>query len=94
MIPAIYILANKRRGTLYTGVTSNLIQRVYQHKTGITKGFAAKYRCERLVYFEILDAMPEAILREKQIKAGSRAKKIALIEKANPDWVDLYPTII
>jgi predicted GIY-YIG superfamily endonuclease len=93
MTPAIYILANKRRGTLYTGVTSNLIQRVYQHKTGVTKGFAVKYGCRRLVYFEMFDFMTDAIVREKQIKAGSRAKKIALIERGNPDWADLYPAL-
>jgi len=88
--PTVYIMANRRQGTIYTGVTSDLIQRVYQHKNGHTKGFAARYRCDRLVYFEIFGGMSEAILREKQIKAGARAAKIALIEGVNPDWRDLY----
>jgi putative endonuclease len=88
--PAIYIMANRRQGTIYTGVTSDLVQRVYQHKNSQTKGFTARYRCDRLVYFEMFEDMTNAILREKQIKAGSRATKIALIEGANPDWRDLY----
>jgi predicted GIY-YIG superfamily endonuclease len=92
--PAVYIMANRRQGTLYTGVTSDLIQRVYQHKKGQVKGFTARYRCDRLVYFEMLDDMTNAILREKQIKAGSRAAKVALIEGVNPEWRDLYDDLM
>ncbi|MGO9486482.1 MAG: GIY-YIG nuclease family protein [Rhodomicrobium sp.] len=92
--PAVYIMASERNGTLYTGVTSALIQRVYQHKNGVIKGFTEKYGCKLLVYYELLDRMEDAIAREKQIKAGSRAKKIALIEGFNPRWLDLYETLI
>ncbi len=91
--PAVYIMANKRNGTLYTGVTSNLVKRVYEHKNEITKGFAARYGCKMLVYYESLEKMPIAINREKQIKSGSRKKKLALIENMNPDWKDLYEEI-
>ena len=92
--PAIYILANKKNGTLYTGVTSNLIQRIHQHKAGDIPGFSAKYACKILVYYEPHETMESAITREKQLKGGSRQKKLALIESANPDWEDLYPTIL
>ena len=88
--PAIYIMTNKRNGTIYTGVTSDLIKRVYQHKNAITPGFSHRYDCKLLVYYEIHEDIPGAIAREKQIKAGSRKKKIALIEAVNPEWVDLY----
>jgi len=91
--PAVYIMASKRNGTLYTGVTSALIQRVCQHKNGVIKGFTEKYGCKFLVYYELLDRMEDAIAREKQIKAGSRAKKLALIEGMNPRWLDLYETL-
>lgn len=69
--PAIYIMTNKRNGTLYTGVTSDLTQRVYQHKNGLTKGFTSRYGCKILVYYELFDDMENAILREKLLKAGS-----------------------
>jgi putative endonuclease len=92
-IPVIYIMASKRNGTLYTGVTSDLIKRVYQHKNE-KKGFTCRYGCHLLVYYEIYDEMLDAIAREKQIKAGSRKKKIALIEGMNPEWLDLYGGII
>lgn len=88
--PAIYIMTNKRNGTLYTGVTSDLIQRIYQHKHNLTPGFASQYKCKILVYYELQGDMENAILREKQIKAGSRKKKLKLIESINPDWNDLY----
>ena len=88
--PAIYIMANKRNGTLYTGVTSNLVQRVWQHREGVADGFTKRHGCKRLVWFEMADTMDSAIGREKQIKAGSRAKKLALIEALNPEWNDLY----
>jgi len=88
--PSVYIVTNKKDGVLYTGVTSNLSQRIYQHKEKIFKGFAAKYKCNILVYFEEYEDMVSAIDREKQIKAGSRKKKIELIEEINPNWDDLY----
>ena len=87
--PAIYIMTNKRNGTLYVGVTSNLIQRVYQHKEGIVAGFTKKYGCKILVYYEMHSDMECAITREKQIKDGPRKKKLKLIEDMNPDWHDL-----
>ena len=92
--PAVYIMASARNGTLYTGVTSDLIRRAAQHRTGAVDGFTKRYGCKLLVWFEMADAMEGAILREKQIKAGSRAKKLALIEAGNPQWRDLYPEIV
>ncbi|MBO9580023.1 MAG: GIY-YIG nuclease family protein [Sphingobium sp.] len=91
--PAVYIVANKRNGTLYTGVTSNLPQRAWQHREGVADGFTQRYGCKMLVWFEMAPTMEAAILREKQLKAGSRAKKLALIQNFNPDWKDLYETI-
>jgi len=91
--PAVYIMANRRNGTLYTGVTSALVQRIWQHKQGKI-GFTARYGCKLLVWYEIHEEMGSAILREKQIKAGSRRKKLALIEAMNPEWLDLYESII
>ena len=88
--PCVYILANRRQGTLYTGVTSNLAGRVFQHREPLTPGFSSRYGCNRLVFYERYERMDEAIAREKQIKGGSRARKIALIEAMNPDWRDLY----
>jgi predicted GIY-YIG superfamily endonuclease len=83
--PAIYIVANRRNGTLYTGVTPNLVQRISQHRQSVADGFTRRYGCKRLVWFELAETMEVAILREKQIKAGSRAKKLALIETANAE---------
>ena len=91
--PAVYIMANKRNGTLYTGVTSDLVKRVWQHRTGAASGFASRYGCKLLVWYEVGGDMAGAIGREKQIKAGSRAKKLSLIESLNPDWRDLWPDI-
>ena len=91
--PAIYILTNKLNGTLYTGVTSNLTGRIWQHKNNVTKGFSSKYSLKILVYFELYDDIYSAIAREKQIKAGSRKAKIELIESVNQEWRDLYPDI-
>jgi putative endonuclease len=88
--PAIYIMANRRNGTLYTGVTSNLAQRVYQHRESLTLGFAKRYGCRLLVYYERYEDMDSGIAREKQLKAGSRTEKLALIGRLNPDWRDLY----
>ncbi len=91
--PCVYILANRRRGTLYTGVTSNLPERIFHHREGLTPGFTSRYGCNRLVFYERYERMDEAIAREKQIKGGSRARKIALIEAMNPDWRDLYMSL-
>ena len=91
--PAVYIMANRRNGTIYTGVTSNLVQRVWQHRQGIS-GFTAAYGCKRLVWYEVHDDMRAAITREKQLKGGPRRRKLALIEAMNPEWKDLYPTIV
>jgi len=91
--PAIYLLTNRRNGVLYTGVTSNLPRRIWQHKNKFVDGFSAKYNLTRLVYFETCEDMYTAISREKQIKGGSREKKIALINSLNPKWRDLYDEI-
>ena len=92
--PCVYIVASKRDGPLYTGVTSNPPKRSFEHREGLVKGFSAKYGCKILVWYELHETMIDAITREKQIKAGSRAKKLALIEALNPDWNDLYDTLI
>ena len=88
--PIVYIMTNKRNGTLYTGVTSNLLQRAYLHRNGLIPGFTSRYGCKMLVWYEVHDDMVSAITREKQIKAGSRRKKLAVIEAMNPGWRDLY----
>ncbi len=93
-LPAVYILASRRNGTLYTGVTSDLIARVWQHKNDLVEGFSRKYAVHTLVYYELAEDMLSAIAREKQIKAGSRANKIALIESINPEWRDLYGELL
>ena len=85
----VYLLSNKNNSVIYTGVTSNLLKRIYQHKTGAFKGFTKKYNCNKLLYYEEFSDINEAIQREKQIKAGSRQKKIDLIEKDNLEWKDL-----
>jgi putative endonuclease len=90
---AVYILASRRNGTLYTGVTSNLVQRVWRHKEKITGGFTAQYNVNRLVYYELHDDVQTAIQREKRIKAWQRNWKLRLIEGANPEWRDLYEEI-
>jgi putative endonuclease len=91
--PCVYMMANTRNGTLYTGVTSNLTQRAYQHREGLTPGFTSRYGCKLLVWYENYERMDDAIRREKQIKGGSRARKIALIQAMNPEWRDLYETL-
>jgi putative endonuclease len=91
--PALYIVANRRDGTLYTGVTSDLVQRIWQHRNAIV-GFTARYGCKRLVWYELHGDMLAAIAREKQIKGGPRAKKLALIEAQNPSWEDLFDGIV
>lgn len=85
----VYILASKINGTLYTGVTSNLVQRIYQHKEGLIEGFTKKYKVHYLVYYEIHSNINEAIIREKRIKKWNRQWKINLIEQHNPKWLDL-----
>jgi predicted GIY-YIG superfamily endonuclease len=92
--PCVYIVANKRNGTLYTGVTSDMPRRAFEHREGLAPGFSKKYGCRMLVWYEVHEDIISAITREKQIKAGSRAKKLALIESLNPDWDDLYGTLI
>jgi putative endonuclease len=92
--PAVYIMANKRGGTLYVGVTSNLPKRAWEHRNNLFGGFTDKYRCHNLVYYEFFDEMKQAIEREKQIKAGPRKRKVELIEKTNGVWKDLYETLI
>jgi len=92
--PAIYILASHRNGTIYVGVTSNLVKRVWEHKQHLVDGFTKKYAVDLLVYYELAENMDAAIGREKQLKAGSRKKKISLIEAKNADWNDLYGSII
>ena len=86
----VYILASTTYGTLYTGITSNLVRRVYQHKTNQVEGFTKKYGVHKLVYYEVHGDVHEAILREKRIKKWNRDWKINLIERDNPHWLDLY----
>ena len=86
----IYIMTNKNNGVLYTGITNNLQRRVYEHKEKLVKGFTAKYNVVKLVYYEVFEDSYNAISREKQIKAGSREKKLDLIKSMNPEWKDLY----
>jgi putative endonuclease len=88
-IPVVYIMASRPHGVLYVGVTSQLARRVWQHKQGQENSFTARYRVKKLVWFEVHATMESAILREKQLKAGSRARKIALIETMNLAWKDL-----
>ena len=92
--PCVYILASARNGTLYIGVTSDLIKRVWEHKNNLVDGFTRKYRVHDLVYFEIHDDMEVAISREKQIKKWNRSWKRRLIEEHNPKWKDLYETLL
>jgi putative endonuclease len=94
MQPAIYSLASQARGTLYVGVTSDLIQRVWQHKNNMAPGFTQQHGVHMLVYFELHATMLDAIAREKQLKAGSRAKKVSLIEGLNSAWADLYQGLL
>jgi putative endonuclease len=86
----VYIMTNPRRTVLYTGMTNDLIRRVWQHRNAPRGGFTAKYHCSRLVLYEIFRDSYNAIAREKQIKAGSRSRKVELIERMNPEWRDLY----
>ena len=90
----IYIMTNKSNEVLYVGVTNNIIRRVYEHKNKLMDGFTRKYNLTKLVYYEVFDDITNAITREKQIKGGSRKKKIELIKAFNPKWEDLYEKII
>ncbi|WP_371929831.1 GIY-YIG nuclease family protein [Uliginosibacterium sp. 31-16] len=92
--PCVYILASQRNGTLYVGVTANLVQRVWQHKSGLVEGFTQRYSLKLLVWYEMHASMPEAIAREKAIKEWQRAWKLKLIEVGNPGWRDLYEDLV
>ncbi|WP_019528447.1 GIY-YIG nuclease family protein [Dasania marina] len=92
--PAVYILTNKRNGTLYIGVTGHFIQRIWQHRNNELDGFTKKYQVHKLVYFELTDCITTAIAREKQLKSWRRSWKIELIEQDNPKWNDLWFEII
>ena len=92
--PAVYILASKENGTLYVGVTSDIIKRVWEHKQKYLEGFAEKYNAVNLVYYELCDDMITAITREKVLKKWNRDWKIRVIEKENPQWLDLWDEII
>jgi len=92
--PAVYILASKRNGTLYIGVTSDIIKRTWEHKNDSVEGFTKRYRVHRLVYYELHEDMESAIRREKQMKKWNRDWKLELIEKQNPDWRDLWEGIL
>ena len=92
--PAVYILASERNGTLYIGVTSDLVQRIWQHKNDVAEGFTKTFGVHLLVYFELHDEMENAIIREKQLKKWNRKWKLRLIEEKNPSWQDLYESIL
>ena len=92
--PAVYILASKRNGTLYVGVTSDLVKRIWEHKHNMVEGFTKRYMVKELVWYELHESMESAIMREKRIKDWKRAWKLELIESENPDWLDLYDTIV
>lgn len=91
--PVVYILASRPQGTLYIGVTSDLVKRIWEHKQDLTEGFTKKYRVHTLVYFEQHDTMIQAITREKQLKHWNRQWKINLIQQLNPAWADLWPDL-
>ena len=93
-LPCVYILASKRNGTLYVGVTSNLVQRVWQHKNDFAEGFTKRYRVHTLVWYEVHESMESAITSEKKIKGWKRAWKLKMIEKVNSSWRDLYEEIV
>ena len=89
----VYIITNKNNTVLYTGITSNLVKRIFEHKNKLADGFSKRYNLEKIVYYEIFDDPYNAISREKQIKGGSRKKKIQLIGEFNPEWLDLYDSL-
>ena len=92
--PAVYIITNKRNGTLYTGVTSDLVKRIWENKNNIVAGFTKRYNVHHLVWYELHESMESAILREKRLKDWKRSWKLKLIESINPDWRDLYYSIV
>ena len=92
-VPCVYILASKRNGTIYIGVTSNVVQRVWQHKKNLVKGFSERHNTHTLVWYEIHETMESALLREKRLKNWHRNWKLRLIEEANPQWQDLFPDL-
>jgi putative endonuclease len=92
--PAVYIMASKKNGTLYAGVTSNLVKRIWEHKNNMVEGFTKRYGVHQLVWYELHASMESALAREKRLKDWKRAWKLELIEKNNPDWQDLYSTIV
>jgi putative endonuclease len=92
--PAVYILASKRNGTLYIGVTSDLVKRIWEHKNNVAEGFTKRYGVHDLVWYELHETMESAIHREKGLKKWNRAWKRELIDRKNPDWLDLYPAIM
>ena len=92
--PAVYILASKRNGTLYIGVTSDLVKRTWEHKNNLADGFSKHYSVHQLVWYELHDSMDSAIEKEKRLKGWKRDWKLELIESANPHWQDLYHTIV
>ena len=92
--PAVYMLTSRRNGTLYIGVTSDLTKRVWEHKNDLAKGFTKRYSVHRLVWYELHESMDSAIKREKSMKEWKRAWKLRLIESVNPDWQDLYHSIV
>jgi len=91
--PCVYILASKKNGVLYIGVTSNLVKRIWEHKNNVVEGFTHKYNVHNLVWFELHDNMDSAITQEKKLKNWQRDWKVKLIEKGNPEWLDLYSSI-
>lgn len=91
--PSVYILASQKNGTLYIGVTSDLVKRCYEHRNQRLPGFTLRYNVRRLVYYELCDTMEAAITREKRLKKWRRAWKLKLIEESNPRWLDLWPHI-
>jgi len=92
--PAVYILASKKNGTLYTGVTSDLVKRIWEHKNDLVEGFTRRYKVHNLVWYELHDNIDAAIEREKNMKEWKRTWKVRLLEKDNPNWNDLYDSII
>ena len=94
MQPCVYILASERNGTLYIGVTSDLVKRIWEHKSDFVDGFTKQYQVHTLVWYEMHGSMESAITREKQLKEWKRQWKLELIEKSNPYWNDFYPTIV
>ena len=92
--PCVYLLASKRNGTLYVGITSDLVKRIWEHKNGVVEGFTKRYGIHKLVWYELHETLPGAIAREKAIKEWQRQWKLQLIEMTNPQWRDLYPDLL